>query len=261
MRRILLLAILLIATSVTGSALAQPAITSEIGPTGKLRVAMNAQTPVLLRRTSDGKITGGVALEVGKFIAEKLGVPFELVPYAGADAYMQSFGKGEWDIAIGGPTPLVAEKADVILPVVLSDYMFVAAPGREFADAAQVDRPGVKIGVGLNSLSDLFLSRTMKSAELVRPSAAGSNIDALRSGKVDVWAASASTVQEIADRLPGAKIVPGAFTSDSYMVILPKGRSPAAQAKLAEIVNEAKKTGVVRKAIEQTGMRGVRVAP
>jgi polar amino acid transport system substrate-binding protein len=83
----------------------------------------------------------------------------------------------------------------------------------------------------------------------------------LRSGKVDVWAASASTVQEIADRLPGAKIVPGAFTSDSYMVILPKGRSPAAQAKLAEIVNEAKKTGVVRKAIEQTGMRGVRVAP
>jgi polar amino acid transport system substrate-binding protein len=261
MRRFLLLASLLIATSVPGSALGQPAITSEIAPTGKLRVAMNAQTPVLLRRTSDGKITGGVALEVGKFIAEKLGVPFELVPYAGADAYMQSFGKGEWDIAIGGPTPLVAEKADVILPVVLSDYMFVAAPGREFADAAQVDRPGVKIGVGLNSLSDLFLSRTLKSAELVRPSAAGGNIEALRSGKVDVWAASASTVQEVADRLPGAKIIPGAFTSDLYMVILPKGRSSAAQAKLAEIVNEAKRTGVVRTAIEQTGMRGVRVAP
>ena len=59
----------------------------------------------------------------------------------------------------------------------------------------------------------------------------------------------------------GAKIVPGAFTSDRYMVTLPKGRSSEARAKFAEIVNEAKKTGVVRKAIEQPGMRGVRVAP
>ena len=67
--------------------------------------------------------------------------------------------------------------------------------------------------------------------------------------------------KKLADALPGAKIVPGAFTSDRYMVALPKGRSSAAQAKLAEIVNEAKKTGLVRKAIEQTGMTGVRVAP
>ena len=80
-------------------------------------------------RTPDGKIIGGVALEVGKFIAEKLGVPFELVPYADANAYTQSFGKGEWDIGIGAPTPLVAEKADFIVDVVLTDYMFLAAPG------------------------------------------------------------------------------------------------------------------------------------
>src|SRR5688572_8169240 len=67
----------MIATSIPRGVSAQPAISSEIAPLGKLRVAMNAQTPVLLQRTPDGKITGGVALEVGKFIAEKLGVPFE----------------------------------------------------------------------------------------------------------------------------------------------------------------------------------------
>jgi polar amino acid transport system substrate-binding protein len=155
---------------------------------------------------------------------------------------------------------LVAEKADFILDLLLNDYSFVAAPGREFADAAQVDRPGVKIGVGLDSASDQFLSRTLKSAELVRLPGGGKSIEALRSGQV-VWAASASNIEQVVDRLPGAKIVPGAFTSDRSMVILPKGRSSAAQAKLAEIVNEAKRTGVVRKALEQTGVRSVRAAP
>ena len=259
MRRILLLAILLIAISIPKGALGQAVISSEIAPLGKLRVATNGDNPLLVMRTPDGKMVGGVALDVGKFIAAKLGVSFEAVVYANADAYTQSFGKGEWDIAIGPPTPLVAEKADFGPDLILVDFMYVAAPGREFANAAQVDRPGVKIGVGRNSTADQFLSRTLKSAELVRPG--GGGVEVLRSGKADVWAANATNVQGVADALPGAKIVPGAFTTDRHTVALPKGRSSAAQAKLAEIVNEAKKTGLVRKAIEQPGMRGVRVAP
>jgi len=87
------------------------------------------------------------------------------------------------------------------------------------------------------------------------------SIESLRSGQVDVWAASASNVEQLADRLPEAKIIAGAFTSDRSMVILPKGRSSAAQSKVSEIVKEAKKTGVVRKAIEQTGVRGVQAVP
>ena len=258
MRRISLLAIVLIATTIPWSGLAQPDTGSEIAPTGRLRVAMDP-SPVLRMQASDGTIKG-VALELGKFIAEKLGVPFDLVPYANASAYTESFGKGEWDIAIGPQTPLVAEKAEFIVDVVLTDYVFLAGPGREFADAAQVDRPGVKIGLGKNTLADQFLSRNLKSAVLVYPGP-GRNIEVLRSGEVDIWAAGASTVQQLAAKVPGSKIVPGAFTSDRYMVTLPKGRSSAAQSKIVEIVNEAKRTGVVQKAIDQTGIKGVRVAP
>ena len=105
MRRILWLAILLIATSMPGGALGQPAISAEIAPLGKLRFATNGGNQVLVRRTADGKISGGLAVDVGKFIAEKLGVSFELVAYANADAYTQSFGKGEWDVGFGPPTP------------------------------------------------------------------------------------------------------------------------------------------------------------
>ena len=111
MRRILLLAIVLIAVSIPGGVSAQPAISSEIAPLGKLRVAMNAGNPVLIKRAPDGKIIGGVGLAVGKFMAEKLDVPFELVPYPDSNTYTESIGKGEWDIGIGPPIPLAVEKA------------------------------------------------------------------------------------------------------------------------------------------------------
>jgi polar amino acid transport system substrate-binding protein len=261
MRRILLSLIFLIVFVVPGSSWAQPAITSEIAPTGKLRVAMNAGTPVLLTRTADGKVTAGAGVEVGKFIAEKLGVPFELVAYPNAEKYTQSFGKGEWDIGFGANTPIVAEKAEFIADVLLNDYWYLAAPGREFTEASQIDRAGVKVGVGQASTSDQFLSRNLKSAELVRRSGIEQSVEVLRSGQVDAWAASASNIQQLAGRVPGSKIVPGTFMSDRSMVILPKGSSSAARAKIAEIVSEAKKAGIVTKAIEQVGVKGVRAAP
>ncbi|MFH0900878.1 MAG: hypothetical protein V2A73_09640, partial [Pseudomonadota bacterium] len=112
---------------------------------------MNGGNPVLLKQAPDGKMVGGVALDVGKFIAAKLGVSFEPVAYTNSGTWTQSFGKGEWDIAIGPPAPLVAEKADFGPDLLLVDHVYTAAPGREFADAAHVDQPGVKIGTGRNS--------------------------------------------------------------------------------------------------------------
>ncbi len=261
MRRILLSAILLIATSMLGGVSAQSAISSEIAPLGKLRVATNAGNSVFVKRAPDGKAIGGVALEVGKFIAEKLGVPFELVPHPDSNTFVQSLGKGNWDVGIGPPTPVAVERADFGPALLLVDQVYIAAPGQEFADAAQVDRPGVKIGVGLNSSPDQFLSRTLKSAELVRTRNAQDAIETLRSGKANLWATNFSQADAIVAGLPGAKIIPGAFNKERTSVALPKGRSAAAQARLAEIVSEAKKTGIVQKAIDQAGLRGVQVAP
>ncbi len=262
MRKILLSAMLLIAASIMpGGVSAQPAISSEIAPLGKLRLATNAGNSIFIKRAPDGKVLGGVALEVGKFIADKLGVPFELVARADANVFVQSLGKNDWDIGFGPPTPLAMKQADFGPAVVLVDHVYIAAPGQAFADAAQVDRPGVKVGVGLNSSQDQFLSRTLKAAELVRAPSAQDAIDLLRSGKANLWASNMAQADVIIAGLPGAKIVPGAFNKERPAVALPKGRSAAAQARLAEIVNEAKTAGVVQKAIDQAGIRGVQVAP
>ncbi len=262
MRSIILRAILILATSISGDALGQPTIGAEIAPQGKLRVALIGGNPVLVTKKPDGSLGGGVSVDLGKFIAEKLGVPFDPVVYADPEAYTRSFGKGEWDIAIGPRRATEAEMVDYSPEFMVVDNIYVAAPGRDFADASHVDRPGVKVAVIQDGAPDKFLTRTLKSAELVRiPSGRSAAIETLRSGKAHVFGSNAQIVHEVADGLPGAKIVPGQFNTVPMAVALPKGRSAAAQAGLAEIVKEAKAVSLVRKAIGQAGVKGVRVAP
>jgi polar amino acid transport system substrate-binding protein len=202
---------------------------------------------------------------IGRFIAAKLGVPFESVVYANPQAYEQSFGKGEWDIAIGPRVLAPADKADVTADIWLIDLLYLAAEGKNFASANQVDRLGVKVGTIQNSPSDRFLTRTLKAAELVRlplsPNFPTDAIELLRGGKADVFGADSGLIDSIAGGYPGAKIVAGAFNTVRAAVALPKGRSSAAQTRIAEIVIEAKRSGVVQKAIDQAALgNGVRVA-
>jgi polar amino acid transport system substrate-binding protein len=255
MRRNFFLFSLVTLLSIPVFAAAQPSPAPEIAPAGKLRGAVIGI-----------RVLGGVGEPIGKFIAEKLGVPFEPVVYPSPQAYEQSFGKGEWDIAIGPRVLAPADKADVTPDIWLIDLLYLAAAGKEFASADQVDRPGVKVGTIQDSPSDRFLTRTLRSAQLVRlplsPNFPGDAIEVLHGGKADVFGADSGLIDSIAGGYPGAKIVAGAFNTVRAAVALPKGRSSAAQSKLAEIVIEAKRAGIVQKAIEQSGLRnGVRVAP
>ncbi len=256
-----LLIVASIALVVCGGVHAQTAPASEIAPQGKLRVALVGSNPVLVVKKSDGSL-GGISIDLGKSIAEKLNITFEPILYPDTDAYAKSFGKGEWDLAIGPRTPVAEAHCDFSPDFMLVENIYVAAPGREFASAAQVDKPGVKIAVVLNGAPDQFLSKNIKSAELVRISGdSDAMIEALRTGKADVYGSNAENVQAVANGLPGSKIIPGAFRSVRMAVAIPKGRSAAAQEKLAEIVKQAKTGGLVQKAIDQEALKSVRVAP
>jgi polar amino acid transport system substrate-binding protein len=240
--------------------MAQPDMNSEIAPTGKLRMGINGSNATLYTRAADGSASG-IAADIGKFIAGKLGVPFEALVYSGAASYTASFGKGDWDIIITGRNPLAATLVDFMPDVILIDYVYIAAPGREFSGPDQVDRPGVKIGVPRNASADAFLTPRLKSAELLRTAGdADAAIELLRSGGIDLYATGIESVQKIADRLPGSKII-GAFETVAFAVSTAKGWSPAAKNKLTQLVNEAKAAGIVQRAIAQSGQKGVRAAP
>jgi ABC-type amino acid transport substrate-binding protein len=239
----------------TEVSMTQPTPASELSPTGTLRVAVIGI-----------RVLGGVGEPVGRFIANRLGTSFEPVSYPNPQSYEQSFGKGEWDIAIGPRVLAPTDKADVTPDVWLIDLLYLAAPGRDLTSAEQVDRSGRSVGTIQNSPSDRFLTRTLKSAELVRipltPNFPADAVELLRSGKADVFGADSGLIDSIVGSYPEAKVIPGAFNAVRVAVALPKGRSGAALAVLVAMLTEAKRTGVVQKAIEQAGLRsGVRVGP
>lgn len=237
----------------SGAAFGQTVPALEIAPGGKLRVGMIAIT-----------VLGGVAEPVARFIGQELGVTVEPVMYPTPAAYLQSFGKDEWDIAIGPRVLAPADKADSTADLWVISLVYVAAPGKEFSDIGSVDKAGVKIGTIRGAPSDLVLTREIKTAEIVRiplsPTIAADAAELLRSSRADVFGADSGVGYPAADALPGAKVVPGAFAMVRVAAALPKGRSAAAQTALASLVDEAKQTGVVQKAIHAKGLRGADVA-
>jgi hypothetical protein len=208
-------------------------------------------------------VLGGVAEPVARFIGRKLSVAVEPVMYPSPDAYQQSFGKGEWDIAIGPRVLAPTDKADSTANLWAISLVYVAAPGTEFRDIASVDKAGVKIGTILGAPSDRVLTREIKAAEIVRiplsSTIAADAADFLRSGKTNVFGADSGVGYPVAEGLAGAKIVPGVFGTVLVVAALPKGRSPAAKALLAALVDEAKQTGVVQQAIDVKNLKGVNV--
>ena len=232
----------------------------EIVPTGKLRLGINGSNATLYERAADGS-AGGIAVDLGTFIAGRLGVPFAALVYPGAAAYTASFGTGEWDIIVTGRNPLAAQRVEFIGDVILIDYVYLAAPDRSFAGPDNVDRAGVRIGVPRNASADAFLSGRLKAAELVRlPGDMATAADMLRDGKIDLYASGGDSLQHIANRVPGSKII-GTFETVAFAISTAKGKSPAARARLTQLVNEAKTAGIVRKALAQSGREGVRAAP
>jgi hypothetical protein len=160
-------------------------------------------------------VLGGVAEPVARFIGQKLGAAVEPVMYPDPGAYLQSFGRAEWDIAIGPRVLAPADQADSTADLWVISLVYVAAPGKEFPDIASVDKAGVKIGTIRGAPSDRVLTREIKAAELVRiplsPTIAADAAELLRSGKADVFGADSGVGYPAAAALPGAKIVPGAF--------------------------------------------------
>lgn len=221
---------------------------------------MNAANATLVRRGADGAVSG-LSADLGRFIAGRLGVPYEPVVYDSAAPFTASFGKTEWDIILTGKNAVVGKLVDFSADLFLIEYVYVAAPGREFADPAAVDAPGIRIAAPRNASADVYLSRTVKAAELVRVDGdLNAGIELLRAGQAEVYATSINNGRVMEERMPGAKIV-GAFQTITFAVAMQKGRSAAAQARLMQIVTEAKAAGIVREALERVGAEGVRIVP
>ncbi len=244
------------------SAWAQASGNAELAPGGTLRVAVVGNDPVLVSKRPDGTFVG-IAMDLANFLAGKLDAKLKPVVYPDLETYAKSLGKGEWDLVIGPRRPLEGDKLDLGPFVLNVDALYVAAPGRSFAKASEVDRSGVKVAAAVQDGSpEKFLAATLKSATLVPlPPGASYAVDALQSGKADVYGANGEIAHAVAARLPGAKVVEGPFATAGIALQLPKGKSLAARNRLLEVVKEAKARNLPQEWIKRHGLKAVRPVP
>jgi polar amino acid transport system substrate-binding protein len=239
---------------------AQTDAAARIAPRGEVRAALIASNPVLVSRSTSGEL-GGVSVELARAFAAKLGVPIRLVPYDNPARYNESLGKGEWDIGLAARDPSRAEHlvfSEVFMEV---DNGYVARPGLPFKTADEVDRTGIKVAVAQGSAPDGFLTRTLKSAEIVRvPGGLVPAREALASGRADVYGENAHLAHRIAAELPGAFVLDGRFNVVLMSIAVPKANSDALPV-VNEFVREAKGNNLIAGAISRAGLRGVAPAP
>jgi polar amino acid transport system substrate-binding protein len=258
------LAMGLIACLLSGCASTQtapgPEAKQALAPTGKLRVAFLATAPThAIENPATGELKGP-AVDLGREMARRIGVPFEPIPYTSFPPVLAGAKSGDWDIAMMGVSVEREQHVDFTSPYMVVEFGFLIPGGSSISAVADVDRPGVRVGVLEKSSPDTYLSRTLRNASIIRLPTLGAVIQDLRNGKVDAIYATKATVLAQSMELSGSRVLEGRFGGEETALAVPKGRKLAAS-YAQQFVEAVKSEGLVKSAIEKAGLRGVVVAP
>ncbi|MFY9553555.1 MAG: transporter substrate-binding domain-containing protein [Blastocatellia bacterium] len=231
-----------------------------LAPTGKLRVALQLGSPHNAIRDSASGEMKGVGYDLGRELARRLGVPFEPITYPSVGALLDAGKAGAWDVAFVGFSPARAKEWDFTALHMEVEFGYLVPGGSSISTMADVDRPGIRVAVQEKSQPDLFVSRTLKSAVVVRAPSLAGTVEMLKAGKADAIFSIKPSLFEASNQLPGSRVLDGRPGIDPHAMVLPKGRDPGL-AYARQFIEEAKSEGLVKAAIERVGMRGAVVAP
>lgn len=231
---------------------------SQIAPTGKLRAGINLLNFLLVTGKSADGMPEGVAPDMARAIAEKLGVPLELVPYATPGELADAALDGAWDIGLIGSEPARAEKIDFTSAYVEIEATYLVPAGSTLRHASEVDQPGNRIAVASRSAYDLWLVRNIQHATLMHADGFEATLDLFLTQKLEAMASLKPGLLNDVEKVPGSRILEGKFTAVQQSVGVPKGRTLAAQ-WLQEFVQQAKATGFVGQLIAKHDVKGLSV--
>jgi polar amino acid transport system substrate-binding protein len=263
MRRTIVWAALLASVFAAGNASAQEAAAkTELTPTGKLRVGVAvAATPGAgnVAREADGSYRG-VAIDLGTELAQKLGVPVEFVPYPNSGALTDAAAGGAWDVAF---IPVDAErkkKVDFGSAHIVLQSTWLVAPESPIKALADVDKPGMRPAGVENTATARAAAASLKTVTMTLVKTADELFDLLKSGKADAIALSRESLTAMSAKLPGSRVLDGAYLNSYVAVAVPKGKG-AALAYASAFVDAAITSGSVRRALDRIGMQISTVAP
>lgn len=237
-----------------------PPARADLAPTGKLRAGINYGNVILARKDPATGESSGVAIDLVRELAKRLGVAVEIVAYDSVGAMVDGAKAGAWDVAFLGSDPARAAEITFTPAYVELEATYLVGAASPLRAAADVDREGVRVAAPARANYELYLSRALTRAQLVRAQDAAAAFDLLASGKVEALAGLTQALIGLSAKLPGSRLLDGRFMAVQQSVGVPKGRDAGAQ-YLRGFVEEATASGLVAQAIQKTGGAGVSVAP
>ncbi len=231
----------------------------ELSGTGRLRAAINLGNPILASRGPDGT-PQGVSVDLAREAARRLGVTLELVPFESAGAVVEAMKAHRVDLAFVAIDPVRGADADYTPPYVVIEGAYLVRDASPLQRNDEVDRPGTRVAVGRGSAYDLFLTRELKAATIVRAPTSPAVTDLFLAQGLDVAAGVRQQLEADARRVGGVRLLPGRFMVIEQAMAVCKGCHDARD-WLGGFVAEMKSSGFVADALKRHGIEGATVAP
>jgi polar amino acid transport system substrate-binding protein len=235
-------------------------IAEALAPSGCLRAAINLGNPVLAQRDPGTGELGGVSVAIARELGRRLDVPVELVPFEKAGDVFAALKRAAWDVAFLAIEPVRADEIAFTAPYVLLEGVYLVPDPSPLRTIDDVDRAGLRVAVVRGSAYDLFLTRRLTHAEIVRVGSAAEATDVLVRDRLDAVAGVKQPIVAFAEAHHGFRVLPGRFMSIEQAVGIPKVRDAAAP-HLRAFVEELKTSGFIARALAASGQADATIAP
>jgi polar amino acid transport system substrate-binding protein len=231
-----------------------------IAPTGHLRAAINFGNPVLAQKDPQTGAPRGVSVDLARELGRRMGVPVDFVTYDAAGKVFDALEADAWDVAFLAIDPVRSNEISFTAPYVLIEGTYVVPDGSPLRAIEDVDRAGVRVAVGRGSAYDLYLTRALRHAQLVRVTTSADAMDAFLHDGLEAAAGVKQPIVAFAGTHPSLRVLPGRFMVIEQAVGIPKAHDAGAP-YVRTFVEEMKASGFVAKALAASGQADASVAP
>ena len=233
-----------------------PQARAALAPTGKLRVGLYPGSPTSIVPGAPGAEPRGVGHDVGRELARRLGVGFEHVVFPSNAQLLDAVKARDVDLVLTNATAARRSFIDFSDTVLEVEKGYLVPAGSAVSGIAQIDSPGMRVGVSQGSSSQAELARELHQAKLVPVASLKEAGRLLAEGKLDAFGTNKAILYELGDGLPGSRVLPGRWGLETFALGIPKGRE-AALPRLRAFAAAVRSDGTVARAAARAGLRGV----
>jgi polar amino acid transport system substrate-binding protein len=230
-------------------------------PTGKLRASINLGNPILAHKNPETGAPGGVSVDLARELAARLGVEVEYVVFETAAKSVDAVTTEAADIGFFAIDPVRGAGIAFTAPYVLIEGFYLVRDGSPVTRNADVDQSANRVVVGKGSAYDLFLTRELKHAQIVRAPTSQAVVDTFLAEGIEVAAGVKQQLEADSAGKPGLRLLDERFMVIQQAMGIAKGRDAAAAEYLRAFVEEAKRSGFVGEALARHRVDGASVAP